>query len=175
MKRLVILVCIAVICCTGLATADEAKVGFIKNVSGQAFIGRQKMLIPANVNEKLLMNDTLITKANGSMGVILQDNSVLSLGPNSQVSLTQFYFEPAEEKLSFVAKFRKGTLIYLTGLIGKLNRKGVRFETPNAVCGVRGTHFAIKVDAQDDDTNTGPAKGDQKSPVLRIWDKVRDK
>jgi hypothetical protein len=109
------------------------------------------------------------------MHQMLPDNSVLSLGPNSRVILTQFSFEPAEEKLSFVAKFRNGTLIYLTGLIGKLNRKGVRFETPNAVCGVRGTHFAIKVDAQDDDTDTGPAKSDQKSQLLRIWDKVRDK
>jgi len=174
MKRLVILVCLAVICCTCPATADEAKVGFVKNFSGQAFIGRQNMLIPAKVDEKLLVNDTLITKTNGSMGVIMQDNSVLSIGPNSQVILTQFSFEPAEEKLSLVAKVKKGTLVYLTGLIAKLNRKGLRFETPNAVCGVRGTHFAIKVDAQEDgDTGTGPVKNDQKSPLLRIWDRVQ--
>lgn len=175
MKKLVILVCLAVFCYPSLVTADEAKVGFVKNVSGQAFIGRQNILIPAKVKEKLLVNDTLITKTNGSMGVIFQDNSVLSLGPNSRFILTQFSFEPSVEKLSFVAKIRKGTLIYLTGLIGKLNHKGVRFETPNAVCGIRGTHFAIKVDAQDDDTDIEPATSDQKSPLLSKVDKNRGK
>ena len=175
MKKLVILVCLAVLCYPSLVTADEAKVGFVKNVSGQAFIGRQNILIPAKVKEKLLVNDTLITKTNGSMGVIFQDNSVLSLGPNSRFILTQFSFEPSVEKLSFVAKIRKGTLIYLTGLIGKLNHKGVRFETPNAVCGIRGTHFAIKVDARDDDTDIEPATSDQKSPLLSIVDKNRGK
>jgi hypothetical protein len=107
-------------------------------------------LIPAKVNEKLLVNDNLITGTNGSIGVILEDNSVLSLGPKSKVNLNKFSFNPAEEKLSFVAKIGKGTLVYLTGLMAKINRKAVRFETPTAVCGVRGTHFAIKVDASDD-------------------------
>jgi hypothetical protein len=37
-------------------------------------------------------------------------------------------------------------LTYLTGVMAKLNPKAVRFETPMAVCGVRGTHFAIKVE-----------------------------
>jgi len=30
--------------------------------------------------------------------------------------------------------------------MAKLNPNAVRFETPMAVCGVRGTHFAIKVE-----------------------------
>jgi hypothetical protein len=52
------------------------------------------------------------------------------------------------EKLSFIAQIKKGTVVYLTGLIAKLNHSAVRFETPTAVCGIRGTHFAIKVEDQ---------------------------
>ncbi len=174
MKNLTILVCLAAILYTGPAAAVEAKVGFIKNVSGQAFIKRQAQMIPARANEKLQVSDTLITRADGSMGIILQDNSVLSLGPNSRVVLSQFAFDPAEEKLSFVAKIRRGTIAYLTGLIAKLNRKGVSFETPTAVCGIRGTHFAIKVDAPDED-DAAPAKGEDKSTLKGLWDKVRGK
>jgi hypothetical protein len=50
-------------------------------------------------------------------------------------------------------------MVYLTGLMAKLDSKSVRIETPNAVCGVRGTQFAIKVDNRDeDDSDISPAK-----------------
>jgi hypothetical protein len=173
-KRFSILVCLTAILYSGPASAGETKVGFIKNVSGQAFISRQAQLIPARASERLQVSDTLITRADGSMGIILQDNSVLSLGPNSRVILAQFAFEPAEEKLSFVAKIRRGTITYLTGLIAKLNRKGVSFETPTVVCGIRGTHFAIKVDAPDEE-DAAPAKGEEKSTLKGLWDKIQDK
>lgn len=151
MKKLIMIVSMAVILCSGLALAEEASIGFVKNVSGQAFIGRQQKLIPARVNEKLLLSDALVTGADGSIGVIMQDDSVLSLGPKSRVNLTHFSFVPAKNKLSFIAKVKRGTMVYLTGLMAKLDSKSVRIETPNAVCGVRGTQFAIKVDNQDED------------------------
>jgi hypothetical protein len=158
----------------GPAAAAEVKAGFVKNVSGRVFIKRQATLATARVNDRLQVNDTLITKADGTIGVILQDNSVLSLGPNSRVILSRFAFDPAEEKLSFVAKIKRGTLAYLSGLIAKLNSKGVSFETPTVVCGIRGTHFAIKVDAPDEE-DAVPAKGDDKSSLRGVRDNVRGK
>ncbi|MGD0275588.1 MAG: FecR domain-containing protein [Syntrophales bacterium] len=158
MKKLIITASLSIIVCAGLAFAGEQSIGFVKKVSGKAYISRQQKLIPANVNDKLQVNDALVTGSDGSMGVIFQDNSVLSLGPKSRIDLTKFAFEPAENKLAFAAKVKKGTMVYLTGLIAKLNHKSVHFETPNAVCGVRGTHFAIIVDSPDDDTDAGSAK-----------------
>jgi hypothetical protein len=40
----------------------------------------------------------------------------------------------------------RGTLSYLSGLIGKLAPESARFETPVASIGIRGTRFAMKVD-----------------------------
>jgi len=148
-KPPVIMACIMLLLTIGPAAAEEAKVGFVKNVSGQASIARQQTSTPAKAGDKLYENDVLNTGRDGSMGLILQDNSVLSLGPNSRLVIKQFLFEPASQKLAFNAQIKKGTLTYLTGLIAKLNRKGVRIETPTAVCGVRGTHLAIKVDNPD--------------------------
>ncbi|MFA5182280.1 MAG: FecR domain-containing protein [Syntrophales bacterium] len=118
----------------------------MKNVSGQAFIERNKVMVPAKVKDRLMANDILVTGQTGSMGLILQDNSVMSLGSNTRLVISKFMFEPADAKLSFVAQIKKGTVVYLTGLIAKLNHGGVRFETPAVVCGIRGTHFAIKVE-----------------------------
>jgi hypothetical protein len=129
-----------------MAAAAEQRAGFVKNVSGEAFIERNKVITAAKVKDELMENDILVTGRNGSMGVILQDNSVMSIGSNTHLAISKFVFEPADEKLSFTAQIEKGTVVYLTGLIAKLNHSGVKFDTPTAVCGIRGTHFAIKVE-----------------------------
>ncbi len=79
--------CLFLLAATFSAMAAEAKdIGFINNVSGHAFISRAQLMIPAKANNKLFASDNLITGDNGSLGVILQDNSVLSLGPKSRAS-----------------------------------------------------------------------------------------
>jgi hypothetical protein len=146
MRITLITICLVFICSIGMAAAKEPRVGFVKNVSGQAFIERNKVIVPAKVKDELMENDVLVTGRIGSMGVILQDNSVMSIGSNTRLVISKFIFEPAKEKLSFIAQIKNGTVVYLTGLIAKLNRSAVKFETNTVVCGVRGTHFAIKVD-----------------------------
>jgi hypothetical protein len=133
----------------GAAAADEPGAGFVKNVTGQAFIERNQQVLPARVRDVLLEKDVLVTGPDGSLGVILQDNGVLSLGANSRMAISSFLFKPAEEKLSFVARLTQGKILYLTGLIAKLDRNAVRFETPTAVCGIRGTRLAIAVEERE--------------------------
>jgi hypothetical protein len=80
------------------------------------------------------------------MGAVLIDNSILSSGPNTRLILSQFVFEPADKKLSSTVQITRGTMTYLSGLIAKLDSKAVKFVTPSAVCGIRGTHLAIYVE-----------------------------
>ncbi|HZW37076.1 MAG TPA: FecR family protein, partial [Candidatus Deferrimicrobiaceae bacterium] len=90
--------------------------------------------------------DTLGTGRDGSMGVIFRDNSTLSLGPDSSLVIKTFLFSPAEGKLGLWVRISRGTMAYLSGLIGKLAPASARFETPVASIGIRGTRFAVKVD-----------------------------
>ncbi|MEN6620902.1 MAG: FecR domain-containing protein [Smithella sp.] len=150
MKFFLLTVLIVIFFYSSPAHTEEQRAGIVKNVSGKAFIERNKTIKSVNVKDGLLEKDILITGHDGSMGVILQDNSVMSIGPNTRVIISKFLFNPAAEKLSFTAQVKKGTVVYLTGLIAKLNRNGVRFETPSSVCGIRGTHFAVKVEDNED-------------------------
>jgi hypothetical protein len=151
MKSTVIIACMSLIMYVSPASAEETKAGFVKNVSGQAFIGRKQISIPAKVGDKLFEDDIIITGSNGEIGIIFQDNSVLGIGPNTHVNISKFKFDPANKKFAFVAQIKKGTIVYLAGLIAKLQNKSVRFETASAVCGVRGTHLAIKVEGGNEE------------------------
>lgn len=147
MKVFVILLSCFLICGSYPVMAAEtgSRIGVIKNLKGEASIERNKMSIPAKAGDKLFEKDIVVTGLDGSMGIVLQDNSALSLGPRTKLVLSKYVFVPAQKKLSMVVRVTRGTMTYLTGLMGKMKPEAVRFETPTASCGIRGTHFAIEV------------------------------
>ena len=129
---------------TNLSAAAQETIGIVRTSEGKATVTRGGQILPAAAGTKLQAGDTLGTGFDGSLGVILRDNSTLSLGPESSFVIQKFLFSPAEGKLGLMARLTKGTMAYLSGLIGKLAPESVRFETPTASIGVRGTHFAVK-------------------------------
>ncbi len=129
----------------GIARADET-IGVVRNSSGPATIVRAGRAIPAAVGTKLHVGDTLATGAGGSLGVILRDNSTLSLGPSSSLDIRNFRFSPAEGNLALLVRISRGTMAYISGLIARLAPESALFETPVATIGTRGTRFAVSLD-----------------------------
>ena len=128
----------------GTAAAGET-IGVVRTTSGDASVTRGDKTLPATPGLKILVGDTLGTGPDGSLGVILRDDSSLSIGPGSHLVLQSFEFAPSEERFDLVARITRGTMAYLSGLIGKLAPGKARFETPSATIGIRGTRFAVQV------------------------------
>ncbi|MHC1696829.1 MAG: FecR domain-containing protein [Geobacteraceae bacterium] len=130
--------------------ALDTPVASIKTVGGSSSIIRDKAPVQTIKGSKVFRGDLLKTGADGSMAIIFRDDTLLSLGPNSEIALTEFLFSPAEGKLSFIAKLLRGTAACVTGIIGKLSPESVRFETPVANIGIRGTKFAVMIEKPND-------------------------
>ncbi len=128
------------------SNASDGPAGSIKTTKGTASIIRQNQVIPAQIGDKIFMGDSLKTGPDGSLGMIFKDDTLLSIGPQSEIIISEFIFSPAEGKLSIVTRLLKGTAAYLTGIIAKLSPESVRFETPVANIGIRGTKFAVKIE-----------------------------
>jgi hypothetical protein len=126
--------------------ASDVPVGSVNRLKGTASIVRKNQTIPARIGEKIYMMDALKTGRDGSLGVVFKDDTLLSIGPQSEIIISEFLFSPAEGKLSIVTRLLRGSAIYLTGIIGKLSPESVRFETPVANIGIRGTKFAVKIE-----------------------------
>jgi hypothetical protein len=128
------------------AVAQERPVaGKVKVASGAAFIVRDGAQTPAQLGQVVYESDGLRTGADGKVGVTLNDDTRLSLGPNSELKLERFTFAPADSGFGLVLKFVKGAATYVSGRIAKLAPDAVRLETPAAIIGVRGTTLAIRV------------------------------
>jgi hypothetical protein len=124
---------------------SPAVAGRVKTVAGDAVIVRGTATVPVQVGVDVFESDRLRTGSNGRVGLTLQDDTRVSVGPKSEVSLEAFRYAPAEGSMALAIKFVQGVAVYVSGKIAKLAPDAVRLETPAAIVGVRGTTVAIKV------------------------------
>ena len=120
--------------------------GFVKTVSGDVFITHSQTTVKAVANMQVSQGDSIQTGPNSSVGLIFEDDTVVALGPNSEISVESFLFIPAQKQLSFVTRMIHGTFSFITGQIAKLAPNKVVLETPDATLGVRGTKLVVKID-----------------------------
>jgi hypothetical protein len=123
-------------------------VAIVKKIGGSATVVRQGQPIPATNGLEILENDTLRTGPNGSIGIVFNDDTFLSLGPESILVIDEFVFAPKQGKFSIVIRMLKGTAAYLSGIISKVSPESVHFKTPTASIGIRGTKFVAKVEGE---------------------------
>lgn len=129
----------------GQAQALIEPIGYIMTVQGQATVTSRGQTIDAATGQALVLGTLLRTGAQGSMGMTLSDNTVISLGPNSELALDEYEFHPAREQLRLSARINSGTLNFVSGVIAKLKPEAVELNTPNGTIGVRGAHVLVKV------------------------------
>jgi hypothetical protein len=122
--------------------------GRVKVVSGSAFVVRPEGTLPAKVGQIVYEADTLRTGEDGRLGVTLDDDTRVSLGPSSEVRLDSFRYAPAENSVGLAMRFLRGVAVYVSGQIAKLAPDAVRLETPSAIVGVRGTTVAVHIAPQ---------------------------
>jgi hypothetical protein len=130
----------------GMAFAADNFVAQVSQFNGSVSIKRGAKIINVEKGARLKTKDSLSTGGDGSIGIIFKDETTLSLGPNSELIIQEYVFEPDHSNFSFVVSLLKGTASYVSGLIARLSPDSARIITPSASIGVRGTKFVIEVD-----------------------------
>ena len=125
------------------ASASAADIGQIKVSNGEVTVERKGELRPGTIGTRLESSDVVRTGAAGSVGITMADNSLLSAGPNSILSLDRFDFDPTSNQGRFDAQLQKGSLAVISGRIAKQAPEAMTVRTPSAILGVRGTEFAV--------------------------------
>lgn len=117
--------------------------GVVKTSKGSVAIERGGQKIGAPVGTPVIASDRVLTGADGSVGITLQDNTILSAGPNSTVELNKFVFNSTTHEGAIDAVVKRGTLSVISGKIAKASPATVSFSAPGMTLGVRGTSFII--------------------------------
>lgn len=146
--KLLLAICLALQFWAGAALAESPLAGEIKNLDGEVQIVRDGATIPASSGQALRVADVVITGPGSTVGIMLEDDTVLSLGPDSRLELKDFAFDPSNEIFDMALRILKGSFAYMSGVIGKVAPENVRVETPDAVISTYGTRFLVSVDGR---------------------------
>lgn len=127
------------------ARADDA-IGQVKTAKGEVKVVRHGAALPLVVGDHVFPSDTISTAKGASVGITFMDNSMMSLGPSSQLALDQFQFDTTTHAGVFNTSLSKGTLAVKSGQIVQQTPEAMHIKTPAALLGVRGTEFVVRAD-----------------------------
>lgn len=148
LRRTAILLAIATLPSGALAEG----VGRIKAIAGEVSVERGGKLLPAVLGAPVYASDQIATGKDGSVGLLFDDDSRLSLGPNSRISLDKFEFDFATHEGGFDVSMKKGTLSVISGKLVEKSPGSLKVRTPAAILAVRGTEFSVLVEDPGSET-----------------------
>lgn len=127
------------------SSAAQQRVGVDSAVNPQATgsppTGASRSLA---VGQEVLFNERLATAAAGQAQVLFLDESALSIGPNSDVVVDQFVYDPKAAAGKLALSATRGAFRFVGG---KLSKEGaVTLATPSGSLGIRGGIFLAEID-----------------------------
>lgn len=127
------------------ASPAVAEIARVKTTSGAAVVQRGAQKLKPVPGLKLDAGDSLVTGKDGRMAVTFIDNTRFAVGPNSNVSVSEFQYDRMRQKGAMVTQVNRGSLAVVSGKIAKSGRDAMKVRTPNTLLGVRGTKFIVEV------------------------------
>lgn len=130
-----------------IQSANAEPIGFVKTLQGGNAVIRalDDSERPAAIGGELNVGDTIRTDRRASLGLTLKDDTIMSVGPDTELTLEEYLFEPARGDLKLGSRLGRGTLQYVSGSIARLQPDAVSVKTPTGTIGVRGTQFVVRV------------------------------
>lgn len=126
-----------------------ADAGTLDKVNGKVIVTSvENVERIAAPRERIQVGETISTDAKSETMVKMADDTTLLVRPNTQIKVTEFKYDKAQNDSSVMTLVR-GTLRMVTGLIGKRRPSSVRVNTLTATIGVRGTDFEVAVIPED--------------------------
>jgi len=129
--------CLAVVLPAGMAIGQDSQVGVtasvIPDATGTPPRGQLRQLAVGNT---MVFNERVATGPVGRTQMLFLDGSALTVGPNSDVVLDEFVYDPKTETGKLAVSASKGVLRLVGGKISKT--EPVLLKTPTATIGIRG-------------------------------------
>ncbi|MCB0412829.1 MAG: FecR domain-containing protein [Bdellovibrionales bacterium] len=120
--------------------------GTLKVVKGNVHIqkaNKKDDLKKAKVGQRVYPKDTIITDKDSRVKIVMIDNNVINVSPDSKVTIDNYEFNPDGNKKNVLLNVLYGKV--RSKVNQKYDGKSNKFQikTPSAVAGVRGTDFLV--------------------------------
>ncbi len=123
-----------------LSVSLWGNIGAVMALKGTAEIIRFGSSIEIKSGIDVKQKDEIITQDNSRVQVMLNDDTVVTIGSNSSFSFEEFSQEKDGEKIEMRAN--RGFFRSVSGKIGKFAPERFKVKTASAIIGIRGTDFS---------------------------------
>jgi hypothetical protein len=114
-----------------------------------------RKLASADLNAARIDPGTRVTTGpNGHLQIVLPDETVFTIGPNSDMVLDDFVFDTDNSAKKITADVTKGIFRWVTGKVARKDPAQMKVKLPVGDLGIRGTDFEATVAAD----NSGSVK-----------------
>lgn len=127
------------------AAQEDNSVGIVTAVSGEVTVTDQDGTESLAEGDPIYMGDLIRTGDGSGVKIVFDDESLISLGDNTEIEINEFVYTPSERKS--VTNITKGKVRALISNI-KDRDSEVEFKTSNAVAGIKGTTLYIDADSE---------------------------
>ena len=135
---------------SSIASANTSEfIGVIGAAIGE--IQNQKNEKLAN-GSKIFYGDTIISKEQSNAQILFLDQTVLTLGEDTELTIDEFIYDPTSHDGSFVSNVKSGTVKFITGQISKKNPDNLEVKIPSGTLGARGTEFVVLSESKNKST-----------------------
>ena len=109
---------------------------------------------------KIYFGDTIIVKAQSTAQILLLDETALTIGEKSELTIDDFVYDPKSKVGKIVSNIKIGTVRIITGEISNQNPDNLEVNIPTGSVGARGTEFVVVTESDKKSTVVllGPGK-----------------
>jgi len=118
-------------------------IGSVMALKGSAEVKRSDKVLKAKSGMDIEEGDELVTKEKSRVQVMLNDDTVVTVGASSSFSFEEFSQSGQDSKVAMRAN--RGFFRSVTGKIGKLAPERFKVKTASATIGIRGTDFSGEI------------------------------
>ena len=113
-----------------------------------------------STGSKIFYGDTIIVKEKSNAQILLLDETALTVGEKSELTIDDFVYDPKTKIGKIVSNIKLGTVRIITGEISKQNPDNLNIKVPTGSIGARGTEFAVLTESDNKSTIVllGPGK-----------------
>ena len=101
---------------------------------------------------KIFFGDTVVSNNNSNAQILFLDQTILTLGEDTELTIDEFIYDPNSHDGSFVSNVKSGTVKFITGQISKKNPENLEVKFPSGTLGARGTEFIVLAENKNEST-----------------------
>ncbi len=128
----------------GVSAAVRGEVQFVAAARPRSAVIGRKLAS----GEPIFMGDRIGTGPESSLQLMLLDETTLSIGPGSSVTVDNFVYDPARAGGKVTLDVARGAFRFISGRIARDEPRNVEIRTPAGTIGIRGTIVVGRVDEQ---------------------------